>query len=65
MQISLMFTCRECGEENLVWTDTSNMPEEKSLACVCGHVSGDLHLAYFFGEQHQPSWEKDAEGERL
>ena len=59
MQISITFTCRECGQVNLTRTDTSNYPQELEVRCRCGHVSGIVKLDYRFLEEHRPSWEDE------
>jgi hypothetical protein len=74
MQITLKFTCRECGRDQELRTDTAGygvmtMNDEGTvtvealgawdLRCrVCGHVSGRVGLGYQYKEEHRPSWER-------
>jgi len=74
MQVTITFTCRECGEDQERITDTHNygvlVVEDQGLVTVpgaelvrlscshCGHVSGELGLGYRFLAEHRPSWEK-------
>ena len=61
MQIYLTFTCRECGEENTLRTDTADYAPDVRwvLRCPCGHVSGNVFLGYEYLISHRPSTKQD------
>ena len=70
MQIYIEFTCRECGQDIRLHTDTSNygvllfdsntveQAQVLELHCTCDHVSGKLGLGYRLLPQHRPSHER-------
>jgi len=68
MQITMGFTCRECGSNNNVVWDTagwvvSPRPTADAgvvpLACWrCRHVSGELRPNYTYRAEHRPSHER-------
>jgi len=60
MQIAFVFTCRECGLDDVRVRWDSSHDEPVELRCPhCGHVSGELTPNYVFREEHFPSWEHE------
>ena len=70
MQIFLKWSCRECGSDRTIGTDSSrygtitvndsvDQPQIVALRCGCGHVSAELALGYRHLPEHRPSWESE------
>lgn len=63
MQLTISFTCRQCGRDAAQVLDTSSlalgeMVELRHDAGDCGHVSGELHIEYTFRRaDHAPNHE--------
>ena len=76
MQITLTWVCRECGQHQERLTDTSGFGflmkdgtrshvEDHPLECrACGHVSGNLGLAYRYDEENRPRREREERARR-
>jgi len=64
MQITFEFACRDCGADDarILWDTAREGAGPVELKCsVCGHVSGELLLAYTFREEHRSTWENVVE----
>jgi hypothetical protein len=60
MQITLAWTCRECGQDAAMVTDTADYPAKYPLQCQkCGHVSGNYLAGYEYLAEHRPSHERE------
>ena len=66
MQITIGFTCRECGSaQSILWDTAGSLRLKGELAAAvslhcpsCGHISGELEPNYLFRESHRPSFER-------